>query len=47
MPVKDIPKFEQQNPSISVNVLCKGDDVGLVPSYVSKDVTVVITSTSS
>jgi len=31
------PKFEEQNPSISVNVLCKGDDDGLVPLYVSKE----------
>ena len=37
MPVKDIPKFEKQNPSISVNVLCKGDDGGLVPLYVTKE----------
>jgi len=37
MPVQDIPKFEKQNPSISVNVLCKGDDGGFVPLYVSKE----------
>jgi len=37
MPVKNIPKFEKQNPSISVNVLCKGDDGGLVPLYVTKE----------
>ena len=37
MPVKDIPKFEHQNPSISVNVLCKGDDDGLIPLHVSKE----------
>jgi len=37
MPVKDIPKFEKQNPSVSVNVLCRGDDGGYVPLYVSKE----------
>ena len=37
MPVKDIPKFEHQNPSISVNVLCKDGDGGLVPLYVSME----------
>ena len=36
MPVKDIPKFEKQNPDISVNVVCIGDDSGYVPLYVSK-----------
>jgi len=37
MPVKDIPKFEKQNPSLSVNVLCSGDEGGFVPLYVSKE----------
>ena len=37
MPVRDIPKFEKQNPTISINVLCKGDDDGYVPLYVSKE----------
>jgi len=37
MPVKDIPKFEKQNPSISMNVLCSGDEGGFVPLYVSKE----------
>jgi len=37
MPVKDISKFEKQNPSISINVLCRGDDGGYVPLYVSKE----------
>jgi len=36
LPVKDIPKFEKQNPSISVNVLCSGDMRGYVPLYISK-----------
>jgi len=35
--VKDIPKFEKQNPSISVNVLCGGDEGGFVPLYVSNE----------
>jgi len=35
--VKDVPKFEKQNPSISVNVLCSGDEGGFVPLYVSKE----------
>jgi len=29
--VKDVPKFERQNPSIGVNVLCGGDKGGFVP----------------
>jgi len=37
MPVRDIPKSEKQNPTISINVLCKGDDGGYVPVYVSKE----------
>ena len=37
MPVRGIPKFEKQNPTISINVLCKGDDDGYVPLYVSKE----------
>ena len=37
LPVKDKPKFEKQNPSISVNVLCSGDERGYVPLYVSKE----------
>ena len=37
MPIREIPKFEKQNPSISANVLCKGDDGGFVPVYVSKE----------
>jgi len=37
MPVKDIPKFEKQNPSVSVNVLCSGNEGGFVPLYVSKE----------
>jgi len=36
MPVKDIPKFEKQNPSVSINVLCMS----------ARNVTVAITSTS-
>jgi len=32
-----VPKFEKQNPSISINVLCSGDDGGYVPPYVSKE----------
>jgi len=36
MSVQDIPKFEKQNPTISINVICKGDDGGYVPLYVSK-----------
>jgi len=36
MPVQDIPKFEKQNPTISINVLRKGDDGGYVPVYVSR-----------
>jgi len=35
--VKDVPKFEKQNPSISVNVLCSGDESGFVSLYVSKE----------
>jgi len=35
--VKDVPKFEKQNPSISGNVLCGGDVSGFVPLYVSKE----------
>jgi len=35
--VKDVPKFEKQNPSISVNVLCGGDEGGYFPIYVSKE----------
>jgi len=35
--VKDVPKFEKQNPSISVNVLCSGNEGGFVPLYVSKE----------
>jgi len=35
--VKDVPKFEKQNPSISVNVLCSGDEGGFVPLHVSKE----------
>ena len=37
IPVKDIPKFEKQTPSISINVLCSGDEGGFVPLYVSKE----------
>jgi len=37
MAVKDVPKFEKQNPSISMNVLCSGDDGGFLPLYVSKE----------
>jgi len=37
MPVRDIPKFEKQNPTISINILCKGNDGGYVPLYVSKE----------
>ena len=35
--VKDVPKFEKQNPSISVNVMCSGDKGGYFPIYVSKE----------
>ena len=35
--VIDVPKFEKQNPLISVNVLCSGDKGGFVPWYVSKE----------
>jgi len=35
--VKDVPKFEKQNQSISVNVLCSGDEGGFVLLYVSKE----------
>ena len=35
--VKDVPKFENQNPTISVNVLCRGDEGGFVPLHVSKE----------
>jgi len=37
LPVKDVPKFERQNPTISVNVLCLGDQGGFVPLHVSKE----------
>ena len=35
--VKDVLKFEKQNPSISVNVLCGGNQGGFVPLHVSKE----------
>jgi len=35
--VKDVPIFEKQNPSISVNILCLGDEGGFVPLHVSKE----------
>ena len=35
--VKDVPKFEKQNLSISVSVLCRGDEGGFVPLHVSKE----------
>jgi len=35
--VKDVPKFEKQNLTISVNVLCRGDEGGFVPLHVSKE----------
>ena len=35
--VKDVPKFEKQNPSISVNILCSGYEGGFVPLHVSKE----------
>ena len=35
--VKDVPKFEKQNPLISVNVLCSGDEGGYVLLHVSKE----------
>ena len=35
--VKDVPKFEKQNPTISVNVICLGDQGGFVPLHVSKE----------
>jgi len=35
--VKDVTKFEKQNPSISVNVLCSGDEGGFVPLHASKE----------
>jgi len=35
--VKDVPKFERQNPSISVNILCLADQGGFVPLHVSKE----------
>ena len=35
--VKDVPKFEKQNPSISVNILCLGDEGCFVPLHVSKE----------
>jgi len=35
--VKDVPKFEKQNPSISVNILCLADQGGFVPLHVSKE----------
>jgi len=31
--VRDVPKFEKLNPTISVNALCEGDDDGYVPIY--------------
>jgi len=34
--VKDVPKFEKQNRSISVNVLCRGDEGGYLAIYVTK-----------
>jgi len=33
--VKDVPKFEKQNPLIIVSVLCLGDEGGFVPLHVS------------
>ena len=35
--VKDVPKFERQNTSISVSVLCLGDQGGFMPLHVSKE----------
>jgi len=35
--VKDVSKFEKQNPTISVSVLCRGDEGGFVPLHVSKE----------
>ena len=32
-----MPTFEKLNPDISINVLCKGDEGGYVPLYVSKE----------
>jgi len=37
LPVRDVPKFEKLNPTISVNVLCEGNDEGFVPIYISKE----------
>jgi len=37
IPVKDNLKFEKQNQSFSVNVLCKFDHGGYVPLYVRKE----------
>ena len=33
--VRDVPKFEALNPTISVNVLCTGDEGGYVPLHMS------------
>ena len=35
--VKDVPKLVRQNPSISLNVLCGGDEDGFDPLHVSKE----------
>ena len=35
--VKNVPTFEKLNPDISINVLCKDDEGGYVPLYVSKE----------
>jgi len=43
--VKDVPKFEKQYPSISVSVLCLGDEGGFVPLHVSNNETALIMST--
>ena len=37
MPVKNIPKFEKQNPFLSITVLYSGDEGGFVALYVSKE----------
>ena len=34
--VRDVPKFENMNESISINVLCVGDEGGFTPLHVSK-----------
>jgi len=34
--VRDVPKFEALSPTISVNVLCTGDEGGYVPLHMSK-----------